>query len=51
MIVIYHQDESHTIKNFKTKSTQSATRLGEKAKRIVLLSGEINNFGLKENKH
>lgn len=33
-------DESHNIKNFKTKSAQSATRLGEKAKRIILLSGE-----------
>lgn len=33
-------DESHLIKNFKTKSAKSATRLGEKAKRIVLLSGK-----------
>ncbi|XP_055295299.1 SWI/SNF-related matrix-associated actin-dependent regulator of chromatin subfamily A-like protein 1 [Sitodiplosis mosellana] len=32
-------DESHTIKNHKTKSAQSATRLCEKAKRIILLSG------------
>ncbi|KAJ6646348.1 SWI/SNF-related matrix-associated actin-dependent regulator of chromatin subfamily A-like protein 1 [Pseudolycoriella hygida] len=32
-------DESHTIKNFKAKSTVSALRLGEKAKRVILLTG------------
>lgn len=33
-------DESHSIKNFKTKSAKSAIRLGAKAKRIILLSGK-----------
>ncbi|XP_037052396.1 SWI/SNF-related matrix-associated actin-dependent regulator of chromatin subfamily A-like protein 1 [Bradysia coprophila] len=32
-------DESHTIKNFKAKTTSSACRLGEKAKRVILLTG------------
>lgn len=38
-IKLIAQDESHTVKNHKTKSAQSAIRLGEKAKRIVLLTG------------
>lgn len=36
---LFFKDESHTIKNFKTKSSQSAKVLGEKAKRLILLSG------------
>ncbi|KAF7266549.1 hypothetical protein GWI33_020058 [Rhynchophorus ferrugineus] len=32
-------DESHTLKNFKAKITQAATKLAKRAKRIVLLSG------------
>ncbi|KAK4874248.1 hypothetical protein RN001_013608 [Aquatica leii] len=32
-------DESHTIKNFKSKCTKAATELSKKAKRIILLSG------------
>lgn len=33
------QDESHLLKNFKSKSTVAATRLAERAKRVVLLTG------------
>lgn len=36
---LFLKDESHTIKNLKTKSSQSAKALGEKAKRLILLSG------------
>ncbi|XP_030757655.1 SWI/SNF-related matrix-associated actin-dependent regulator of chromatin subfamily A-like protein 1 [Sitophilus oryzae] len=32
-------DESHTMKNFKAKITQAATKLSKNAKRVVLLSG------------
>ncbi|XP_031623528.1 SWI/SNF-related matrix-associated actin-dependent regulator of chromatin subfamily A-like protein 1 [Contarinia nasturtii] len=32
-------DESHTVKNFKTKWAQSSKRLCEKTKRIILLTG------------
>ncbi|KAF5302073.1 hypothetical protein FQR65_LT08623 [Abscondita terminalis] len=32
-------DESHTLKNFKSKCTKAATDLSKKAKRIILLSG------------
>ncbi|XP_044742704.1 SWI/SNF-related matrix-associated actin-dependent regulator of chromatin subfamily A-like protein 1 [Chrysoperla carnea] len=32
-------DESHTIKNFKTKCTKAAYRLAKQAKRVILLSG------------
>lgn len=37
--LFFFQDESHSIKNFKAKVTQSATRLGERARRVILLSG------------
>lgn len=32
-------DESHTLKNFKSKCTKVADRLAKKAKRVILLSG------------
>ncbi|XP_060522006.1 SWI/SNF-related matrix-associated actin-dependent regulator of chromatin subfamily A-like protein 1 [Cylas formicarius] len=32
-------DESHNLKSFKAKSSQAATKLAKKAKRVVLLSG------------
>lgn len=32
-------DESHTLKNFKTKSASAANRLAQKAKRVILLTG------------
>lgn len=36
---VFIVDESHTLKNFKTKCTKAATELAKKAKRVVLLSG------------
>lgn len=43
------QDESHTIKNFKTKSASSAKRICEKSKRIILLSGKTTVSSLRWN--
>lgn len=36
---VFIVDESHVLKNFKTKVTKAATELAKKAKRVVLLSG------------
>lgn len=33
------KDESHQLKNFKTKSTTVAIQLAKKARRVVLLTG------------
>lgn len=36
---VFIVDESHVLKNFKTKVTRAATELAKRAKRVVLLSG------------
>ena len=39
MILIYFQDESHSIKNPKAKATEAALKLGKIARRVILVSG------------